>query len=276
MEELNFNNIYDEKSNKKLSVLAYKYHMSNVLKDKYIFLFGNVPQQFIQEIENLKNYIISIEPNYFNQKPKLIDSQLSCNTNIISESNKNETEYGKISSTPLPTLSSVQPIQSNLSITTYGEKFSTAKTVSFTSQIRDLYDELLKKQNKNQEQKIRVCELTPNKRFLSPRDHNSNKADMYVYSTSSDYSQQYVPYNRKLITYFDQTLDGTTITEPLPIPLNGKDSFRNSSFASRLLSLSCIHSPTYEEHLVNKSKNRLGNFKIEKKISFKRARKFFQ
>jgi hypothetical protein len=230
-------------SNMKLSRLAYKYHRCNVLKDKYLFLFGYVPQQFINEVEKIKDRILKIEPNYFDE----CDKKLSVSSRTLSESqfdsitNDSIIDYLKKSSTPVKFINK-KPLSSKLSISTFEEKSTVTKTVTFTSKIRDFYQELREKEMKKENNRLIKNDLIiENKRFLSPRDHYNTKIQQNTHQTC-------LSCNKKMNNYkFNQT-----VTSPASLPLAINFMKKKSFFSKLSFFNSCVRSSmTYEDFLMN-------------------------
>ena len=241
-------NSFSNVSNMKLSKLAYKYHTCNVLKDKYLFLFGYVPEQFINEIEKIKDHIIKIEPNYFNED----ESKSICSSNTLSlteskfDSITNDSiiDFLKNSSTPVKyDKINTRSSSSKLSISTFEEKSVVTKTVTFTSQIRDLYEMLREKEFKKQNKTVIKNDLIiENKRFLSPREHFNAR-------TQQNNQQTCLSCNQKMNNCFNKILTKSSMSLPLPIKVIKKKSFLSKLFLFK----SCAGSSmTYEDFLMNK------------------------
>ena len=273
-------------SNTKLSTLAYKYHMSNVLKDKYLFLFGNVPKQFIDEIEKIKVHILRIDPTYFtsqvNEEKVAISSSIS-RSPFISSSTITDSKFDSItndgsvieclksSSTPLESkissvsdVKSLTPFKSRSTISTLDEKSSTTKTVTFSTQVRDMYEELMKKYERKQEEKLFNDEFKwENKKFLSPREHTSNKARLNNNRKflSTNYNQDNYQVcqmcstcNQEITYYSERRRNNSTLANSSFCTVKPSiTASKRTSFASKLSCFSCFSSPmTYEEYLLEK------------------------
>ena len=150
--------------------------------------------------------------------------------------------------------------QRKLSISTS----STVKTVTFTSQMRDLYVEIKKKQEKKGDERLQVYESpTSTKKFLSPRDHFSTKESLRRKSLGSNFTQnQRCIYCKQELKYNPSERNSTLLSRTLPITskITMKKSFSGTSFFSKIFS--CFGTPmTYEEHLMTKSRERFNNLK---------------
>lgn len=233
----------------KLSILYYKYYIKNVLKDKHLFLTGQVPEKLLKEIEYLKLLIIKLEPNYFNQNATSIDIQSNCMSN--NEKNRNfETiecvKAIKLSdnitpksttlavstpitattnmSTPVTAVKSTSKVRLALPSSTSTKSNTISKTFTIDSLKRSFYEDLFKLRKILNES----TPLTPKGRFISPRE-SSKKIKHLNHSQIKANNLNCSTCNRNLISFFDQILDSNMINTPSTINININNNNNNSN-----------------------------------------------